>query len=72
MTVGTEAKSNLVPNYLKASNPELLRGKMLENNLIKGLFIKYQDIQELKDGSWICWYYDEINFFAKIKNAKVK
>jgi len=70
MTTGQEAKSNLVPNYLKASSPELLRGAMLENNLIKKMFITYQDINELKDGSWICWYYDTIDFFAQIKKAK--
>lgn len=70
MTVGQEARSNLVPNYLKASSPDLLRDKMLENNLIKKMFISYQDIQELKDGSWICWYYDTIDFYANIKKAK--
>jgi hypothetical protein len=71
MTVGTESSSELVPNYLKASTPELLRESMFLNNLRLRQQVKYQDIQELKDGSWICWYYEKIELFDRI-NKKVK
>jgi hypothetical protein len=56
-----ETKLNQVPNFLTASTPALLRELMFKNNLEKQSFIKYQDISQLADGSFICWYYDEIN-----------
>lgn len=67
-----EAKSTLIPNFLKASTPDLLRESMLSNNISKNKFIRYQDIQELKDGSWICWYYDDIDLWARTKPKKAK
>lgn len=66
----SEAKLTLVPHYLKASSPDLLLEEMLSNNVRLGSQIKYQDINELKDGSFICWYYEEINLEQKIEQAK--
>lgn len=60
------ADQNRLPNYLTASTPELLRGEMLKNNLRLKAEVKYQDMQELKNGSWICWYYDESPEFEQV------
>ncbi len=69
---GSETKTNLVPNYIKASTPELLRESMLLNNLRMKSFVAYQDIQQILDGSWVAWYFEEIDFYAKIQpNKKV-
>lgn len=64
--MATEAQKDLLPSYLKASTPDLLRALMLENNLRLQSFVVYQDIQELKDGSWICWYYENAPEFKSI------
>lgn len=73
MSGGNEVKNNLIPAFIKAQTPDLLRESMLLNNLrLKG-FVTYQDIAQLKDGSWIAWYYEEFNFYAKIQpDKKVK
>jgi hypothetical protein len=71
--MATESEKDLLPNYLKASTPELLRALMLENNLRLHSFVRYQDMQELKDGSWICWFYEnapEFKSIAKMLSAK--
>lgn len=67
-----ESKITLVPNYLKASSPENLRALMLQNNQRLNSFIKYQDISELSDGSFICWYYEEINLDALLAAVNKK
>ncbi len=72
MTVGHEAKLTLVPTYLKASTPELLRESMLMNNLRLNQWVQYQDIRQLNDGSFICWYYEDIDLWAKTKPKKAK
>ena len=64
--MGYEATFDLVPQYLKAQSPELLRAAMLELNLKMNAFVRYQDIQELKDGSWICWYYAKDDLLNKV------
>lgn len=67
----SNGKNPEIPNFLKAKTPEKLRELMLQNNLTKHKEFKYQDISELKDGSFICWYYDEINLDNLIKTAGV-
>lgn len=64
--MATEAEMSLLPNYLKGATPDLLRVSMLENNLRLKAFIQYQDIRELKDGSWICWYYEKSIDFENV------
>lgn len=71
MSMG-ETKFTLIPNYLKASSPENLRALMLENNQRLNSFISYQDISELADGSFICWFYEEINLDALLEKATRK
>jgi hypothetical protein len=61
---------NLVPNYLTAPTREALRESMLLNNIRLVSFVKYQDISELKDGSFICWYYEKIKFEVPEKEIK--
>jgi hypothetical protein len=71
----SEAKFTLIPNYLKASSPEKLRALMLETNQRLNSFVKYQDISELSDGSFVCWYYEEINIealLARVNNRPKK
>lgn len=47
-----------IPHYLRASTPEALRLKMLENNLKSKLEYRYFDISF--DGkNWIVWFYKE-------------
>jgi hypothetical protein len=65
--LASESKMGMVPHFLKASSPELLQAAMLENNLSMKSQVKYQDINQLKDGSFICWYYKEIDIYALIK-----
>jgi hypothetical protein len=65
-----EQKLTLIPNYLIAKTPELLRASMLNNNLQKNIKFDYQDISELKNGSFICWYYEEIDLDKLLKRAK--
>jgi hypothetical protein len=71
MNYGTEAKATLVPMYLKASTPDLLRESMLLNNLTLKKEIKYQDIQFV-DGSWYAWFYEEVDVFKKLSTKKAK
>ena len=61
-----------IPNFLIAQTPVLLRESMLQNNLKLKKQIVYQDISELKDGSFICWYYDEIDLDALLVAAGKK
>ena len=67
-----ETKISNIPNFLKASTPEKLRELMLFNNLRLKSFIKYQDISELSDGSFICWYYEEFPIENLLKPSKDK
>lgn len=32
---------------------------MLRNNILKGMFFKYEDIQQGSDGQWYAWYLEE-------------
>ncbi len=50
-----------VPNYITASSPEKLRVKMVENNYRMGMEVKYQDIVQLSNGSFIAWFYEKYN-----------
>lgn len=56
----TEAKANLIPNFIRAANPKGLRRLMLLNNAKLGGLVQYFDIQQTLDGKWIAWYYAEI------------
>jgi hypothetical protein len=66
MTVGNETNLAVVPNFIKASTPDLLRELMLINNLKMKSEIKYFDIQFV-NGTWIAWYYESIDIYKKIK-----
>lgn len=72
MNIGNETKLEVVPNFIKASSPDLLREAMFLNNLRLKSEIKYQDIQQSKDGTWYAWFYDEVDYYSKIKPKKVK
>jgi len=72
MTLGTETKISMVPNFLKAPSPELLREEMFFNNVRMKSEVKYFDIQQDKSGFWFAWFYEEIDPFSKIKPKKVK
>lgn len=72
METRTESNLGNIPNFVRASSPDLLREAMLENNLRLKSEVKYQDIEELSDGSWIAWYYESIDYFYKLKPTKVK
>jgi hypothetical protein len=70
--LGTETNSNLVPNFIQAASPKLLRDAMLEKNISLQKQVSYFDIQQTKDGQWIAWYYDHFDMFQLIKQAKMK
>lgn len=68
-----QKKITVIPNFLKATTPDLLRESMLLNNLRMQSFVQYQDIKQLNDGSFICWYYEEIpqeKIIPRIKKPK--
>lgn len=71
MTIGTETNLGVVPNFIKAASPDLLREAMLLNNLRLGSEIKYQDLQ-FANGYWFAWYYEKVDYFDKIKPKKGK
>jgi hypothetical protein len=71
MTVGTETNLGVVPNFIKASSPDLLREAMLLNNLKLKSEIKYQDLQ-FANGYWYAWFYEQVDFWDKIKPKKAK
>jgi len=71
MTIGTETNLGVVPNFIKASSPDLLREAMLLNNLKLQSEIKYQNIQ-FADGYWYAWFYEQIDYWDKIKPKKAK
>lgn len=56
----SEARANLIPNFIKASSPFGLRRLMLINNAKLGGLVQYFDIQQTLDGKWIAWYFAEI------------
>ena len=69
-----EASLYTLPNYVIADSPDSLRARMLDINMELGAQVKYQDIQQDKNGKWIAWYYEEARIeFNKIpKQAKAK
>jgi len=60
-----------IPNYLKAASPEDLRLLMLKNNIEKGVWFKYFDIQFVKN-SWYAWYFDKQDAFSEINILRKK
>lgn len=70
--LGVETKSNLVPHFLQASSLVSLQEKMLELNLIKSAQIDYKGVSQLNDGTFLAWYYDTIDIYPRIKNARTK
>lgn len=48
---------NTIPNFITARTAQGLRRAMLRNNTKHKGFVTYQDIQQLKDGTWIAWFY---------------
>ncbi len=71
MNMGTETDKSVVPSFIKASSPDLLREAMLLNNLKLQSEIKYQDIQ-FSDGYWYAWFYEKVDILSKIKTKKAK
>jgi len=57
MSMGTVSPSQ-IPNFLTASSPQGLRRAMLLNNIKRGMFIKYFDVQFV-NGKWIAWFYSD-------------
>lgn len=51
--------NHAIKRHLKASNPKQLEIAMLRNNILKGMFFKYEDIQQGSDGQWYAWYLEE-------------
>ncbi len=66
MNLGTETNMGVVPHFIKASSPDLLREAMLSNNLNLKSEIQYQDIQ-FADGYWYAWFYQKVDYFDQIK-----
>lgn len=59
----------LIPYYIEAKTKKELVRKMFDNNVKKGGFVKYFDIQ--KDGSsYIAWYYEEAKNLVFEKESK--
>jgi hypothetical protein len=66
-----EASISLIPNYLKATKLEKLRGLMLETNLRLGQQVHYFDIQFVGK-EWIAWYYEEVDFSGELQKQTAK
>lgn len=55
--------SDLIPNFIKAPNPQGLRAAMFRNNAKLGAECQYFDIQTYKEGErtvWIAWFYERL------------
>jgi hypothetical protein len=53
-----EIRADLIPNFLKASDPNGLRFLCMKNNASTGKFHEYQIIFDGK--FWYAWYYSEV------------
>ena len=71
-SLGAVTSKNLVPNFVKAASPGLLREAMFENNLRLQSEIIYQDIQKADDGFWYAWFYEKFDGFSLISKARSK
>lgn len=59
------------PRFIKARNEKALQKEMAELILRSGKQYDYYQIQQLKDGSFIAWYRDSLNFtYTKHLNAR--
>jgi hypothetical protein len=58
----------LIPKYLKATAPDLLRELMLENTLLLKADVKYFDIQFVS-GYWFVWFYEEIDLMGLLRKS---
>lgn len=56
-----------IPKFITASNPSGLRRRMFRNNGKHHKRFQYFDIQQMRDGNWIAWYYDEIDIEQELK-----
>lgn len=61
-----------VPKFLTARSPSGLQRRMLRNNGKSHKRFHYFDIQQLRDGNWICWYYDEISIDEQLEQVNGK
>lgn len=52
--------ADTIPNFLTASTLQELRRLMFLNNIKKGMFYKYFDIQFVK-GKWYAFYFEKID-----------
>jgi hypothetical protein len=59
MGMGTVTPAE-IPNFVSASSPEGLRRAMLLNNVKRGSFFPYFDIQFV-NGKWIAWFFETVN-----------
>lgn len=57
-----------IPMYIKASSPDLLRERMLQNSLLLKADIKYFDIQ-FTNGEWFVWFYEQIDLMNLLKKT---
>lgn len=56
-----------IPKFLTARSPSGLQRRMGRNNGRAHKRFHYFDFQEMQDGNWICWYYDEINIEQELE-----
>lgn len=59
-----------IPNYVAAGSPQGLRRLMILNNVKRGTWYKYFDIQlNPKDGRWYAWYLETVTDFDLLNMA---
>lgn len=60
-----------VPNFLAARSPSGLRRLMILNNIKKGTWYKYFDIQyNQRDQRWYAWFFQEITDHELLNDVK--
>lgn len=53
--------NHAIKRFIRARSPRLLEIEMLKNNTRRGMFFKYDHIQQASDGLWYAWFLDERN-----------
>ena len=57
-----------IPHFITAASPEELQRLCIKNNLQHAIVFKYFDIQEMKDGRWIAWFFHDLDFNSIVKS----
>ncbi len=59
-----------IPSHLVASSPRGLERKMRDLNDKKKVVHRYFDFNQLLDGTFICWYYNEKTIEDELKEIE--